>query len=44
MVGIMSAIDCGKIRVEVGPKKDVQWFFGYFDAPVGAGSINLNVR
>jgi hypothetical protein len=40
MVGIMSAIDCGKIRVEVGSKKDVQWFFGYFDAPVGPARSN----
>jgi hypothetical protein len=44
MVGIMSAIDRGEIRVEGGTKKDVQRFFGYFDAPVDAGSINLNVR
>ncbi len=44
MVGIMSAIDRGEIRVEGGTKKDVQWFFGYFDEPVDAGSINLNVR
>ena len=44
MVGIMSAIDRGEIRVQGGSKKGVQRFFGYFDAPVDAGSINLNVR
>ena len=31
MVEIMSAIDHGEGRVEVGSKKDVQRFFGYLD-------------